>query len=533
MKKNIKLLSLAIIFCTNIFAATINKSEAENAVKGWLNYSRNPLSAHLDKSLKNVCSYSNETGQLLYYVVNFENEGFVIVSPDDLIEPIIAFSGTGFLDPNPQNPLFDFLNADLSERILSIKDSIKFSTHEKLAATSNKTKWENLFSAANNSKTSIPIVDDPRVDPIVETKWSQSTANGNSCYNYYTPRYVGSTVNWDAGNSANYVCGCVATALAQFLRQREFPTNGIGTGSDTVDVLEKDSSGNIINSSYNISRNFRGGDDSGGAYLWNEMPFAPSVSSTTAQRQNIGRLTYDCGVSVNMYYSNRGSGTDTLRCKNALVNVFNYANAIKGYRSAGELVGNGLYEMVNPNLDAGIPTLLGITGPSGGHAIVCDGYGYNLSTLYHHLNMGWAGSSDAWYDLPNIGTGYNFNKVYKCVYNIFETGTGEIISGRIVDAFGAPLSNVIVSADGISTFTDGRGIYALVHVTSGLQPVSAAKLGYVFSSTNAMVGTSTDYSTVGNAWEVNFVGIVPEPILFINCYLLFMIFYLKARKLIF
>ena len=529
MKNNINLLSLAIIFCANIFAATINKSEAANAVKGWLNYSRCPLSAHLNKSIKNVCSFSNATGQLLYYLVNFEKEGFVIVSPNDLIEPIISFSGTGYLDTNPQNPLFDFLEADLSERISSIKNFSKFSLQKRLATSSNKTKWQNLFSAAKNSKASISSVDDPRVDPLVETKWSQSTSGGNVCYNYYTPRFVGSTVHWDAGTSGNYVCGCVATALAQFLRHREYPTTGIGSGSNVVSITEKDSSGTIINSSYNIYRNFRGGDDSGGVYPWAEMPLIPT-SSTLAQRQNIGRLTYDCGVSVNMSYSNRGSGTDTLRCKNALVDVFNYTNAIKGYRSAGELVGNGLYEMVNPNLDAGIPTILGITGPNGGHAIICDGYGFNLSTLYHHLNMGWSGSDDAWYDLPNIGTWANFDKVYKCVYNIFETGTGEIISGRIVNEFGVPIPNVAVTADGISTSTDGRGIYALVHVTSGSKLVTAVKSGYVFSSTNVTVATSADYSTVGNAWEVNFVGTVPEPCLFISCYFFLFLFYLKARK---
>ena len=59
--------------------------------------------------------------------------------------------------------------------------------------------------------------------------------------------------------------------------------------------------------------------------------------------------------------------------------------------------------MVNPNLDAGYPVLFGITG-AGGHAIVCDGYGYNPSTMYHHLNMGWSGNDDAWYNLPTIDT---------------------------------------------------------------------------------------------------------------------------------
>ncbi|MCK5852594.1 carboxypeptidase regulatory-like domain-containing protein, partial [bacterium] len=127
------------------------------------------------------------------------------------------------------------------------------------------------------------------------------------------------------------------------------------------------------------------------------------------------------------------------------------------------------------------------------------------------LNMGWAGSDDAWYDLPNIGTWANFNKVYKCVYNVFETGTDEIISGRILDELGMPISNVVVSADGITNNTDNRGIYALVHVTPGSRTVTASKTGFIFMSTNVIVGTSIDYSTVGNVWEIDFVGIIPEP----------------------
>ena len=245
-----------------------------------------------------------------------------------------------------------------------------------------------------------------------------------------------------------------------------------------------------------------GGDGSGGAYPWSQMPLDPVSGSTLSQRQNIGRLTYDTGISVNMGYSNCDSGTDTLKCKDALVNVFSYGNAIKGYSSGGELVGNGLYAMVNPNLDAEIPVILGIKGSSGGHAIVCDGYGYNSATMYHHLNMGWAGSQDAWYDLPNIVTG--FDSVYKCVYNIFESGTGEIIGGRILDVSDNPISGVLVSADGINDTTDSRGIYSLPHVSSGTHTVTATKSGHSFDSTNVTVGGSVDFSTVGNVWGINF-----------------------------
>ena len=51
-----------------------------------------------------------------------------------------------------------------------------------------------------------------------------------------------------------------------------------------------------------------------------------------------------------------------------------------------------LHNMINPNLDASYPAILGITDAvGGGHEIIVDGYGYNVSTLYHHLNLGWGG----------------------------------------------------------------------------------------------------------------------------------------------
>ena len=77
-----------------------------------------------------------------------------------------------------------------------------------------------------------------------------------------------------------------------------------------------------------------------------------------------------------------------------LVSTFKYANAVKAYNS-GNNIGDGLIEMLNPNLDAKDPVILGIKKGLSGHAVVCDGYGYNSLTLYHHLNRGWSGSYNA------------------------------------------------------------------------------------------------------------------------------------------
>jgi hypothetical protein len=247
------------------------------------------------------------------------------------------------------------------------------------------------------------------------------------------------------------------------------------------------------------------------------MVLVPGGTTTLAQRQAIGALTYDAGVTVNMDYRASGSGADTLQAKTAFVGTFGYSNAIKGY-NGGSNIGAGLNGMVNPNLDAGYPILFGITGGPGGHAIVCDGYGYNTSTLYHHLNLGWSGSDDAWYALPTIDTSIGtFTTVYKCIYNVFVTGSGEIISGRVTDSGGTPLSGVSITAtkNGGGTYTattNARGIYALPKIPSSSQyTIGAAKAGYAFSNQVASTGTSADsVSTSGNVWGVNFVGAPPR-----------------------
>ncbi len=171
--------------------------------------------------------------------------------------------------------------------------------------------------------------------------------------------------------------------------------------------------------------------------IWSNMVLSPSGSSTVAQRQAIGALCADAGVSVNMDYNMSGSGESGAYMEDvqgALVNTFGYANAICGEINGTTTIGAGLNGMVNPNLDAGCPVLFGINDGSSGHAIVCDGYGYNLSTLYHHLNLGWSGSYTAWYNLPTIDAdGYTFNSVDSCIYNVWTNGTGEIISGRVTD----------------------------------------------------------------------------------------------------
>ncbi len=141
-----------------------------------------------------------------------------------------------------------------------------------------------------------------------------------------------------------------------------------------------------------------------------------------------------------------------------------------------------------------------------------DGYGYDASTLYHHLNMGWDGIDDAWYNLPTIDSSPSFNTVEECIYNIYTSGSGEIISGRVADILNNPISGAAVTGirTGGGTYndtTDGNGIYALPKVpSSSTYTIDVTKAGYTFTNQLVTTGTSVhDVGTSGNKWSINFV----------------------------
>ena len=490
------ILILSLGPCPKASGGLVSAEQARDAINGWLRADDFPLQTAMGQRISRMETFNDAQGSLLYYLVCLDPEGFVIVAADDLVEPIIGFAPAGRFDPSTNNPLGALVSHDLPGRMARAR-SLPAAT-VKGSPLAARNKWKRLTDIAPETSGVEPAllsVSDIRVAPLLQTLWDQDLAGENACYNYYTPPYA-------AGATSNYCCGCAAAAMAQLMRFWQYPVSGAGTASFTIRV-----NGSVQ------SRSLRGGDGAGGAYDWNAMVPDPAGSSTPAQRQAIGALCADAGVSVNMSYTSYGSGADVLLAKIALVGTFGYGNAIKGYNS-GSTIGEGLNGMINPNLDAGCPILLGINGDPGGHAIVCDGYGYDMSTLYHHLNLCWGGVDTAWYSLPTVDTSAGtFSTVYKCIYNVWTHGAGEIISGRVTDGNGNPITGVVVTAAraGGETYTmtnNERGIYAFAKIPSAsTYTIGASKTGFVFVNQTNTTGLSADSSAVsGNQWAVDFVA---------------------------
>jgi hypothetical protein len=358
-----------------------------------------------------------------------------------------------------------------------------------------------LVSPARAALYDLPA-DGQRVDAMLSSFWGQANTNGSSgsaCFNYYTPP-------GPAGSSSNYWCGCGATALAQLMRYHQWPATGVGTKSFTNWVDGQP-----------VQLSLRGGDGNGGPYNWSLMPLIIDSSIIEEECQAIGALTYDAGVGMGTAYTaTHGSMSSAMTEPGALVNVFHYANAIHGVDPGGGAIDTAtMLKMINCNLDAGYPVTLGFLA----HADVCDGYGFDANgVMYHHLNIGTTDTNNAcWYNILDSSGTMDYSVPMVTVYNIWPqkvrpaSGSLEIISGRVTDASGNPLSEVNISAlVGSNSYTatsNSRGIYALVQVPSNTAyAITATKSGYHFDPQAATTGRSvTDSAICGNVWGVNFV----------------------------
>jgi hypothetical protein len=511
-----------ILSCGRASAAPTTAHQAQKLVRGWLKAVAHPLGTPLGQQIKKVETYTDAGGQPIYYIVDLQQNGFVIVPADDQIEPIIGFVEEGTYDPSTDNPLGALVTNDLNGRMESVRTGRQSPTKAFLnRSEKHQNKWNKFSGLADMSTQDIGTlgltsIDDIRVSPLIETKWYQRTCCANlACYNYYTP---GPPNGGGAGDPNNYWCGCVATALAQIMYYYQWPNTGIGTHSFVVKIRDA-----------NYPRQTRGGDGAGGAYDWADMVLVPGCSTTDVERQAIGALCYDAGVAISNRVSGEYTSYDsdetlafTHSAKLALINDsngFKYANAVFGYNGGSNI--NDLNDMVNSNLDAGLPVCFGIHGSTGGHEVVCDGYGYNGGTPYHHINMGWAGAQNAWYNLPDINsTPSSYNTIYETIYNIYKLGSGEVISGRVTDPCGNPISDVNVNQayyPGPSVIfthhTNSKGIYAFYGLNSDANvSIWADKTGYVFPGwTIVKTGHSADSQpTSGNLWGVDIVAIAPD-----------------------
>ncbi len=491
---NVIRLALASFFAAAalaVEAVEVTPEQAETAAVNWITSKSRRLDMSFGSScIANVFTARSESGRALYHAVNFEGGGYVVMSADTRLTPVVVFSGTGCYVDDEERPLCGFLMHD-QEALIQMIDSVKAGTLPYPGILDDFSKaeaeWEDMLrarsSSGKDSAYGLPDsdMDDICVYPLVRTRWNQRSSE--LTFNYYTPN--------------NYSCGCVATAAAQVMKFWEWP---LSSGKFSELCYKK-----------SVVQTFTSKQ---GRYAWSLMPYDIHEIKTEAQRQAVGKLAYNIGVAVKMNWgwNDASSGAYLSDLGDAMRNHFDYKEARHMYLGTGLIgIDTGgsvakLKDLVYPNLDAGMPVILSVRKSlfKGGHAVVADGYGYCGGTRYTHINFGWGGSDDGWYNLVHEKMG-EFSRYISVVYNIHPTlKCKTIVSGRVTTNDGTPLAGATVEycrSDGtkmITTQANARGIYFFRGESLSGEHIVKASYGSKTASRKFTVDSPP------NKWEVDF-----------------------------
>ena len=439
-------------------ADTVTADTALEAAKGWVNLRRSMDGGALSAP-ESAKAYPGADGKGTYYVVSLSGGGYVVTSGDTFLKPVLSYASSGaWEEDEAKNPLVLFVKCDVAACAAGMPEA------GSAVASANAAEWAKLAAAASQKSGSRRLAAtaptaDLRVAPLLTTSWSQGSVGGALCYNYYTP--------------GNYVCGCAATAMAQVMKYFRYPTAKVTAGEGYYDSVNYDGTdvgwnmdGYFASATATTKTPWDEGDHPafGGPYDWDAMVDSPTSSTSETARKAIGQICRDAGLTVFAHYNVNNSGETSGfngSQASALVKTFGYAGATASpYNESAMLA----------SLDAGLPVIIELAG-NGGHGVVADGYGYDDGgTLYVHFNFGWGDdNSGRWYTPPNV---QNFTSIQRMTAAIFTPAQGtrgsSVISGRVLDANGAPVSGATVTAKNalgtaVATKTsNAKGIYAFI-----------------------------------------------------------------------
>ena len=323
-------------------------------------------------------------------------------------------------------------------------------------------------------------IEDVRVEPMVGAQWAQKYLGGEDTFNLKTP--------------SGYPCGCTAVSFIQVMRYWKAPYGPVLPVTRGCFLEYAPVQKTMI----------------GGIYDWSKMPLTGDGPVSDEERDELAKLAYDFGVASHMSWG-RMSGTFSELAATALQENFGYASCrMLDYEEGSYVTGKSVLSdedgrnAILASLDAGMPVVIGVEGANySAHTIVVDGYGYKDGKLYCHMNFGWNGQSDGWYDL--IGEGLSdsaqFTAMKDIVYNIHPDVAGDVISGRVLDSDGAPVANATVSmtpptGSAGETKTNEKGIYSFRFTGRGKFKLSASASDKGTGSRTvnvAKAGESADY----------------------------------------
>lgn len=378
MLKTLQLLFTCLFLVSQLMADPVDPVKARKAGETFLKYwiQQKPADFQVQLTLRETATASlPASGENIntWYLFSNISGGFVLVSADDRVQPVLGYATKGTL---PSGPMPDHVLSYLSLYKMEITDIIE----QRIEPTQEvASQWIRLLNDLGPENDISSVL---TVNPLIATKWDQSPY-----YNALAP--------FDNTYNQQTVAGCVATAMAMILKYHNYPSNGTGFHS-------------YNHQKYGVqSANF-------GATTYN---YAQMPNSVNSPNQSVATLMYHCGVSVDMDFGvgqTGGSSAYVLIDKSpiqhcaqyAFLNYFGYKTSMQGVQRVNYTQTNWI-NLLKSELDASRPVYYAGFGSGGGHAFLCDGYDAND---FFHFNWGWSGNFDGYFSInalnpSGVGTG--------------------------------------------------------------------------------------------------------------------------------
>lgn len=358
-------LILAAIWENDIKAAYVVPNTAGKLAENFFGEVSGLSEAEITAQL--VRTYNSENGVPLLYLFNIDSVGFVIVSADNRVKPVLAYSTQTILTDN-HSPGFHSWVREYCQQLEVAKLELEdVPTPE----------WEKYLKKE---------FDDFRggtaVAPLVQTQWGQSVN-----YNAMCP--------YDSVGGGKSLVGCGAVALAQIMKYWNYPSTGKWSHRYQ---------------SWGIGEQYA--NFGAATYNWSNMP-----NSVVGANNDVAQLMYHVGVAVEMQYGATSSSSSMVltvypSAFTSLKNFFAYDASTVQLIDRNNFTTPQWISKIKAELDAGRP--VEYEGP--GHLWVCDGYDANNNL---HMNWGWLGSDDGYYSVDAlVNGGGNFNQNQKAMIGI-------------------------------------------------------------------------------------------------------------------
>ena len=385
--KAINLITILLLICTmGLHSEPVTKSKASVVAANFYTKSVATETATPQLAYTAIVK-SNGTETTCFRIYNI-GSGFVIVSADDRVKPILGYSReNNFAPDNMPDGVRDLFESYKNE-IVAITQNIAE------ADAALKAKWRSLEDGSY-----IPHRSETVVAPLLDDETGINNWQQNNGYNYYCPADA-------AGPAGKCYVGCCALAMGQVMHYWKHPAQGSGTHSYECNhsAYLQGQYGDYGTLSVDFGNTI---------YDFDNMPNYLDGSTPSYQILAVAKLLYHAGVSIDIWYGNKATMGMHTDIAHGLETYFKYDTCLTLWRNSysGDWI-----TLLKSDLDSARPLIYcAYTDGGAGHEFVCDGYDDND---FFHFNMGWGGNYNAYYSVDNLNAQYNFTSSHGAIAHI-------------------------------------------------------------------------------------------------------------------